>query len=176
MFDENKIPDSLIDEPDRDIQDDMILSRNARDIGLKPEDFADLYEYVAGNSKKPEFTERFLADANDRLKRMLVSVNLYQLSKLPELIALNDYTRRKLYSEKKFEMLDTGDMVSLSSNLDKATYNTIRNSIDMINTLSNADGGLSSEYRRLIDSILMLPEDKLNKIIQAVEENKPEDI
>ena len=63
--------------------------------------------------------------------------------------------------------MDITDLTKATGNLTKEIEAILKASTDAIQTITQF-GTLNSEYRKLIDAILLLPEDKLNRIKEIV--------
>ena len=83
IFDENKIPDSMLDPNFNEASEynsEILKQRKEVSLGISPKDIKDLYDYVSGNGSKPLYVDKFTADATGHLKDMITTVNLVQLS------------------------------------------------------------------------------------------------
>lgn len=162
LFNENMIPDEF--EEDLGLKDnDIINNQELINLGLKSDDFIDLYNYTAGRGERPNFIERFTADSEGRLKDMVYTVNLYQLSKLPVLMAYQDILRKRLFSEDMLRNMDSDDLIKAYTAITKDTTSLINASIESMKTFSQL-GALNNDYRKILDSLLLLDDEKFNKI------------
>lgn len=162
LFNENMIPDEF--EEDLGLKDnDIINNQELINLGLKSDDFIDLYNYTAGRGERPNFIERFTADSEGRLKDMVYTVNLYQLSKLPILMAYQDILRKRLFSEDMLRSMDSDDLIKAYTAITKDTTSLINASIESMKTFSQL-GALNNDYRKILDSLLLLDDEKFNKI------------
>ena len=171
IFSENKVPDVFnSDSTSIEEVDPIIKERENLKIGISPEDIKSLYQYLSGNGEKPLFIDKFTSDTEGRLKDMIYIINLLQMSSLPMLMSIQSSVRDKLYTTKNLEMMDIKDLSTASLNLSKevqATINNAANSIQILNQL----GSINSEYRKLLDMALLLPDDKFNKLKSFLENN-----
>ncbi len=160
----NVIPDSTVSEAPID---PMIEERNNLKVGLKPEDIKQLYSYISGEGEKPLFLDKFATDSEGRLKDMILIMQLIQLARLPMLTALQAQVQERLFAPENLYSMDISDLTKASGNLVKEIETVLKTSTEAIQTITQF-GTLNSDYRKLIDAILLLPEDKLNRIKEIV--------
>lgn len=171
LFDENKIPDNLVSEDNSYSTQPILAEREKLQLGLTPEDIKDLYDYMSGKAEKPLFIDRFTSDTEGRLKDMTYMMNLLQMSSLPMLIALQSQVREKLYSRENLMSMDVKDLSASSANLTKEINSILSNSINTVQTFSSM-GSLNSEYRKLLDRLMLLPEDKVHRLMDILNEEE----
>lgn len=160
----NEIPDTtLSDAP----IDPIIEERNNLKVGLTPEDIKNLYSYISGEGEKPLFLDKFASDSEGRLKDMVLIMQLIQLARLPMLTALQSQIQERLFSPENLYSMDISDLTKASNSVTKEVETILKTSTDAIQIITQF-GTLNSEYRKLIDAILLLPEDKLNRIKEIV--------
>lgn len=160
----NEIPDTTLNEVPLD---PIIEERNNLKVGLKPEDIKELYGYISGEGEKPLFLDKFASDSEGRLKDMVLIMQLIQLSRLPMLTALQTQIQERLFSPENLYSMDISDLTKASNSVTKEVETILKTSTDAIQIITQF-GTLNSEYRKLIDAILLLPEDKLNRIKEIV--------
>lgn len=172
IFDENKIPDSMLDPTFNKINEynnEIIKQRKELDVGISPKDIKDLYDYVSGNGSKPLYVDKFTADATGHLKDMITTINLVQLSSLPMLIQLQNEIRERLFNPDKLIGMDAKDLMQLLANLNKETQSIINSSVNAIQAFSQFSTS-DNQYNKLLDRMILMPEDKIKKIIQFIED------
>lgn len=161
-FNENRIPDSFM-EDDITLDDPFISERNKLKVGISPEDIRSLYDYISGNADKPLFIDKFTSDTEGRLKDMIYIMNLMQLSTLPSLTALQSQIRERLYNAETLRLMNIKELTTASNNITKEIHSIIHNATNSINTF-NQTGSLNNEYRKILDRILLLPDNKFNEM------------
>jgi len=147
--------------------DPMIEERNNLKVGLTPEDIKQLYSYISGEGEKPLFLDKFASDSEGRLKDMILIMQLIQLARLPMLTALQQQIQDRLFAPENLYSMDISDLTKASGSVTKEVETILKTSTEAIQTITQF-GTLNSEYRKLIDAILLLPEDKLNRIKEIV--------
>lgn len=170
-FDENKIPDSMLDptfNETNEYNSEILKQRKDVSIGISPKDIKDLYDYVSGNGSKPLYVDKFTADATGHLKDMITTINLVQLSSLPMLIQLQNEIRERLFNPDKLIGMDAKDLMQLLANLNKETQSIINSSVNAIQAFSQFSTS-DNQYNKLLDRMILMPEDKIKKIIQFIE-------
>ena len=160
----NKIPDAT---EVSQVMDPELEEIKSLSVGLTPEDIKVMYEYVSGNKEKPLFLDKFASDTEGRLKDMILTMQLMQLSRMPVLTALQSQVQKRLFSPENLYSMDISDLTKASGNLTKEIETILKTSTDAVQIITQF-GTLNSEYRKLIDAILLLPEDKLNRIKEIV--------
>lgn len=147
--------------------DPIIEERNNLKVGLTPEDIKQLYSYISGEGEKPLFLDKFASDSEGRLKDMILIMQLIQLARLPMLTALQQQIQERLFAPENLYSMDISDLTKASGSVTKEVEAILKTSTEAIQTITQF-GTLNSEYRKLIDAILLLPEDKLNRIKEIV--------
>ena len=132
-------------------------------IGITPKDIQDLYNYVCGISQKPLFIDKFTADGNDRIKDMLLIMTLLQMSNLPTLIAYREKLIELLINKATNEDVDKKDLSIILSNIMKDTMSILDSATKALQTI-NQFSTLNSRYRNVVDSMLMLSDDKFKEL------------
>ena len=161
----NTIP-SNIEESGREL-DPIIAEREALKVGITPEDIKQLYEYVSGKGSKPLFIDKFTSDSDGRLKDMIMIMDLVQLARIPMLTALQSQLQERLFTPENLYAMDVSDLTKAQGNITKEIQGILKNSTDAIQTITQF-GSLNNRYRKLIDSILVLSEEKLKRIEEIV--------
>lgn len=160
----NTLPDKQTPEVPLD---PIIEERNNLKVGLTPDDIKTLYSYISGEGEKPIFLDKFATDSEGRLKDMVLIMQLIQLSRLPMLTALQAQVQERLFSPENLYAMDITDLTKASNSITKEVETILKTSTDAIQMITQF-GTLNSEYRKLIDAILLLSEDKLNRIKEIV--------
>lgn len=137
-------------------------------IGISIEELQEFYDYVAGKANKPPFVERFMTDLNGRLKEMVIVITELQLSQIPKLLEYNNEIKEVLFNKTDLETKDAAELVASMCNINKEIRSIIETSTKTIQTVNNFEP-LNSEYRSLLNYILMLPEDKLRELQEKME-------
>lgn len=145
----------------------LITERETLDLQLSLEDFSDMIKYIRGIGPKPSYLDKMTSDAENRLKDIVYIINFSQLSNLPSLIALQGQIRERLFAPENLYSMDSKELTAASANVSKEIQSTLDSAIKMLQTTSQL-GSLNNEYRNLIDMILNMPEDKLNRIKEIV--------
>lgn len=163
VVEENKIPDSLADETKQEIENPLITRRSDLNIGLTADDIIAMFSYISGAETKPAFLDKFTADIEGKLKDTVLMTNLLQLQSIPTIMALQANVRERLYCPENLYSMDIKDLTASSSNLSKEISSILSNATNSVQTFSQY-GGINSEYRKLLDRLVLLPEDKLSQI------------
>lgn len=172
-FDENKIPDSMLQTIDDEYKNEILKNKDKLNLGIESEDLKSLYMYISGKGEKPLFIDKFTSDNEGRMKDMIYIMNLIQLSTLPMLMALQQEVRERLFKPDRLAGMDAKDLSALLNNLSKEIYLVINNSTNSIQTF-NQFGSLNNEYRKLLDRLMLMPEDKIEKFIKLLNEEENE--
>lgn len=166
-IDFNTIPENIETVYEEKPLDVVLEKRNQLSIGLTPEDIQDLFNYIAGKGEKPLFVDKFMADTEGRLKEMSSIMTLLQLSRIPVLTAQVNQVQDRLFDPSNLYDMDSKTLSATMTNLNKDIMNILDVSIKTVQNNSQF-GSLNNEYRRLLDSMMMLPADKLDKIRELV--------
>ncbi len=138
-------------------------------IGISIEELQEFYDYVAGKANKPSFVDRFMTDLNGRLKEMVIIVTELQLAQIPALIEYNNNIKEIIFSKSNLETNDLAELVTSMCNINKDIRSIIETSTKAIQTINSFEP-LNSEYRNLLNGILLLPEDKLRELQEKLKD------
>ena len=94
-------------------------------------------------------------------------MTLLQLSRIPVLTAQVNQVQDRLFDPSNLYDMDSKTLSATMTNLNKDIMNILDVSIKTVQNNSQF-GSLNNEYRRLLDSMMMLPADKLDKIRELV--------
>lgn len=166
-IDFNTIPENIETNYEEKPLDVVLEKRNELTIGLTPEDIQALFDYIAGKGEKPLFVDKFMSDTEGRLKEMSSIMTLLQLSRIPVLTALTNQVQERLFDPSNLYDMDSKTLSATMTNLNKDIMNILDVSIKTVQNNSQF-GSLNNEYRKLLDSMMMLPADKLDKIRELV--------
>ena len=169
-IDFNTIPENIESSYEEKELDPVLQKRNNLTVGLTPEDYQALFDYIAGKTEKPDFVDRFMTDTEGRLKEMSTIMALVQLSRIPTLTAYNNQLQERLFDPSNLYEMDLKTLSSTMTNINKDIMNILDTAIKTVQT-NNQFGSLTSEYRKIIDNVLMLPADKLQQIQEVLSEN-----
>ena len=84
------------------------------------------------------------------------------------LIQLQNEIRERLFNPDKLVGMDAKDLMQLLSNLNKETQSIINSSVNAIQAFSQFSTS-DNQYNKLLDRMILMPEDKIKKIIQFIE-------
>lgn len=162
-IDFNTIPETVENTYEEKPLDPVLDKRNNLTIGLTPEDIQSFFNYISGKGEKPEFVDRFMADAEGRIKEMTMIMNMVQLSQIPTETALLNQVTERLFDPQNLYDMDSKTLSATRSTLKNDISRTLETSLKTIQTTSQF-GSLNNEYRRILDGIMMLPADKLDRV------------
>ena len=170
-IDFNTIPENVENTYENLPLDPVLEKRHELSVGLTPENIQALYEYVGGKIEKPDFIDRFMSDADGRLREMSTIMAMMQLSRIPTITAYINQVQERLFDPKNLYDMDAKTLSSTLTNLNKDIINILEASTKTVQTNSQF-GSLNNEYRAILDGIMMLPADKLNEIKILLTVNK----
>ena len=104
-IDFNTIPENVANTYENLPLDPVLEKRHELSVGLTPENIQALYEYVGGKIEKPDFIDRFMSDADGRLREMSTIMAMMQLSRILHLAIM---FFRYLSPPRRFIPLATG--------------------------------------------------------------------
>lgn len=147
--------------------DPVIVDRAKINLGLNTEELISLINYVSGKGPKPDFIDRFTTDMTDRMKDMILVMNEVLLASIPVKVALQNQVQERLFTPQNLYDMDSKTLSATSLNLSKEIQGNMNAAVNAIQVINNF-GSTNSQYRQLLDRIMMLPEDKFNKIRDIV--------
>ena len=162
-IDFNTIPETVENTYEEKPLDPILAQRKDLTIGLTPEDLQNFFDYVVGKGEKPDFVDRFMADAEGRIKEMTMIMNMVQLSQIPTETALINQVTERLFDPNNLYDMDSKTLSATRSNLKSDISKTLETALKSIQVTSQY-GSLNNEYRRILDGVMMLPVDKLEKV------------
>ena len=160
-IDFNTVPENPTEEVSE--LDPIIVQRHELATGISPSDLKDLVSYMNGTGAKPIFIDRYTSDAEGRFKDMIMACSQVQMQRVPLLTALQGQVQERLFSPENLYDMDSQTLSATMNNLSKEINGIINTSVNALQITSQF-GTLNSEYRRILDRMMMLPEDNLNKI------------
>jgi len=144
-------------------------------LGFSIPELNDIFKYVSGRGPRPDCMDRLMTDAEGRIKEMTLAMTLMQLSQLPAMTALRSQVTDRLFDPVNLSDMDSKVLSATMSNLNKSISTILESSIKMIQTM-NQFGNANSKYRQIIDRVLQLPADQLDKMqemfLQNIDEKK----
>ncbi len=162
-IDFNTIPETVDNTYEEKPLDPILAKRKDLTIGLTPEDLQNFFDYVVGKGEKPDFVDRFMADAEGRIKEMTMVMNMVQLSQIPTETALINQVTERLFDPNNLYDMDSKTLSATRSNLKSDISKTLETALKSIQVTSQY-GSLNNEYRRILDGVMMLPVDQLEKV------------
>ena len=167
LFNENEIPDSMVNEDEQIVMSPIVTQRDNLTLGLSPEDIKSLYDYLSGKAEKPLFIDKFTSDTEGRLRDMVYMMNLLQLSSLPILLAYQQSLRERLFTPENLYAMDIKDLTTASNNISKEIQGILDSSTKSVLTF-NQFGSVNSEYRDVLNKLMLMPADKYKQIKDIV--------
>ena len=105
------------------------------------------------------------------MKDMILVVNELRLAQIPKLLEYYNNAQEILYSKTNLEAMDTKELTASMLNVNKDILSIIEMSTKAIQTINGFDS-LNSEYRNVLNSLMLIPEEKLKIIEDIVFSNK----
>ena len=133
------------------------------DLGISIEELQEFYDYVAGKADKPLFVDKFIADINGRMKEMVLVVNELRLAQVPKLLEYYNKALNVLFEKANLDTMDIKEVSALMTNVNKDILSIVEMSTKAIQTINGFDG-LNSEYRNLLNGLMLISEDKLREL------------
>lgn len=132
-------------------------------IGISLDELREMFDYIAGKADKPEFVDRFMSDINGRLKEMLIVVNEISLSNIPQLLEYRNKVQKELFSKERIDTMDAKELSAVMMNLDRNIMSTVEIANRTVYNI-NKNESINSDYRNLLNRLLLLTEDKLKEL------------
>lgn len=170
----NTIPEVINNNYSEESLDPILQERDKLTLGLTTEDLQEFFLYISGKGEKPDFVDKFMSDTEGRLKEMASIISLVRLSQIPTLTAYKNQTMSRLFSPDNLYDMDSKTLSATMANLNKEITDIIDSSLKTVQ-VTNQFGSLNNKYRQIIDYMLLLPPDKLDKIEELVKD-EPSDI
>ena len=133
------------------------------DLGISIEELQEFYDYVAGKADKPLFVDKFIADINGRMKEMVLVVNELRLAQVPKLLEYYNRALNVLFEKVNLDTMDIKEVSALMTNVNKDILSIVEMSTKAIQTINGFDG-VNSEYRNLLNGLMLISEDKLREL------------
>lgn len=157
---DNLIPTEVVTNPE---SNDILDNADKLTLGLTDDQIKEFYEYLAGKRSRPEFAEKFFADAENRVRESNQLTTLMSLSFVPKLLAMqqslindlsNPVNMKFQSNEEKISYLQTLAVLSVKFNEAAMKYTQI----------SKDFTGVPLIYRQLLDQLLQISSDKLPRL------------
>lgn len=160
LFEENKVPDNA-----------PVVVEEYNDLGVSNNDMKSLMDYVSGKGERPLFIDKYTASCEDKLRDLIYMISLKQLANIPQLMDYSNKVKSILYSDNTIYQLEQKDLMAINNGAVNEINSAMSNTVKMMQ-MFNQMGSLNSQYRRLLDKLVLMPEDKVNKIMDIINEDK----
>ena len=151
----------LIDE--EPISNEVLENSTKNVLGITDEQLREFFNYLICTGPKPSWADKFMADIEGRIKDSTSMIMLQQQAQIPNQLAYINALQKHLYSEANLKYMDSKTLSTQISNVSNLINNTMKNSISYIQGM-NDWAALSSERRALVDQLIMIPDDKLERV------------
>lgn len=132
-------------------------------LELSEEEIREFYDYLSGKIPRPMFADKFFADAESRIRESNQLTTMMGLSFVPKLLAVEQSLINDLCSEESLKYISSDEKLARLQTL--ASISTKFNELAMkYNKMSKDFSGLPSIYRQLLDKLMSVPADKINRL------------
>ena len=146
------------------VESNEVLDHSEENVlGISDKELREFFNYLICKGPKPAWADKFMADIEGRIKDSTAMIILQQQSQIPNQIAYINALQKSLYSEANLKYMDSKTLASQISTISTLVNNIMKNSITYVQGM-NDWAALSSERRALVDQLIMIPDDKLNRL------------
>lgn len=160
---------NLDDLDNSSLEDNGLKSNNIIDninnlaLDLTDEQIKEFYEYLTGKIPRPEFADKFFADADSRIRESNQLTAMMGLSFVPKLLAVEKSLIDDLCSPENLKFISNDEKLNRLQTL--AVISTKFNELAMKYTKVSKDfAGVPSIYRQLLDKLMSIPRDKVHRL------------
>ena len=132
-------------------------------LELNDEQINQFYKYLSGQIQRPEFADKFFADADSRIRESNQLTAMMGLSFVPKLLATEKSLIDDLCSPESLKFISQDEKLARLQTL--ATISTKFNELAMKYTKASKDfTSIPSIYRQLLDKLMAVPGDKVHRL------------
>lgn len=132
-------------------------------LDLTDEQIKEFYEYLTGKIPRPEFADKFFADADSRIRESNQLTAMMGLSFVPKLLAVEKSLIDDLCSPENLKFISNDEKLNRLQTL--AVISTKFNELAMKYTKASKDfTSIPSIYRQLLDKLMSVPGDKVHRL------------
>lgn len=138
-------------------------SEQRYELNLTLDEITEYYEYLAAKRSRPEFADKFFADADSRIKESNQISLIMSLSLVPKILVaqsklVNEVTNTTEYSYKTLD-----EKIALLQTLSKISSDIHQSALKYTQTVRDISS-LPIIYRKLVDEMLQIPGEKLSRL------------
>lgn len=132
-------------------------------LDLSDEQIQQFYNYLTGKIPRPDFADKFFADADSRIRESNQLTAMMGLSFVPKLLAVEKSLIDDLCSQESLRFISNDEKLNRLQTL--AAISTKFNEIAMKYTKISKDfTSVPSIYRQLLDKLMAVPGDKVHRL------------
>lgn len=151
-------------KPSGEMEPNELLADEQRyELNLTLDEITEYYEYLAAKRSRPEFADKFFADADSRIKESNQISLIMSLSLVPKILVaqsklVNEVTNTVEYSYKTLD-----EKIALLQTLSKISSDIHQSALKYTQTVRDISS-LPIIYRKLVDEMLQIPGEKLSRL------------
>ena len=126
-------------------------------------------KYVAGEAARPEFLEKYIANIEGKIRDQALLVSLIQTNQVSMMLAYRENLFERLFIPENLYSMDSSELASTLSYLDRSISTINKSSLETVEKI-NQSVGINSKYRDIVDKMLLLPKDKLEKLQEILKD------
>lgn len=142
---------------------ELLEDEQRYELNLTLDEITEYYEYLAAKRSRPEFADKFFADADSRIKESNQISLIMSLSLVPKILVaqsklVNEVTNTVEYSYKTLD-----EKIALLQTLSKISSDIHQSALKYTQTVRDISS-LPIIYRKLVDEMLQIPGEKLPRL------------
>lgn len=152
-------------KPSGEMEPNELVEDNEQryELNLTLDEITEYYEYLAAKRSRPEFADKFFADADSRIKESNQISLIMSLSLVPKILVaqsklVNEVTNTVEYSYKTLD-----EKIALLQTLSKISSDIHQSALKYTQTVRDISS-LPIIYRKLVDEMLQIPGEKLSRL------------
>ena len=147
----------------------ILEHRKDYNLGITEKDLKDMNKYVAGEAARPEFLEKYVANIEGKIRDQALLVSLIQTNQVSMMLAYRENLFERLFIPENLYSMDASELASTLSYLDRSISTINKSSLETVEKI-NQSVGINSKYRDIVDKMLLLPKDKLEKLQEILKD------
>ena len=132
-------------------------------LNLTLDEISEYYEYLAAKRSRPEFADKFFADADSRIKESNQISLIMSLSLVPKLLVAQNKLVNEVTNTAEYTYKTMDEKIELLKSLNKISSDIHQSALKYTQTVRDLSS-MPIIYRKLVDEMLQIPGEKLARL------------
>ena len=133
------------------------------ELNLTLDEIKEYYEYLSAKKSRPEFADKFFADADSRIKESNQISLMMNLSLVPKILVAESKLVNEVTNTAEYTYKTLDEKIALLQTLNKISSDIHQSALKYTQTVRDISS-LPIIYRKLVDEMLQIPGEKLPRL------------